>query len=213
MSLILYILSGNIGCGKSTTLGIIRALTQDDPCVTVIQEDVESWGYFLDKAYEAPKEFAFLLQMEVLCHYQVVTRKLYKFKEKAKTTGKNQVVIVERSICDALEVFIANNEYGPGQKEKLVGICEEYTKLEIWKGAKFVFMDVPLEICYNRIAARSRKGENHIQKEYLCKLDGAYREMAKRRGGSAVIVRLDDPKLGRGGAARLVMGAISGISG
>ena len=58
-------------------------------------------------------------------------------------------------------------------------MAEEYTKLDVWKNAEYVLLDLPQEECFARIQKRARKGENKINASYMKQIGNAYEKMSK----------------------------------
>lgn len=209
MNVVVVVVCGNIGSGKSTSLGYVRGDYRNNKNVTVVQEDLKKWGYYLDKFYKDKEGFGFLFQMDVMGSYHEVTRMMHQLGD----SKERHVVILERSIYDAAEVFIASNQYPPGQKELLLKLCEEYTKLDVWSKAHFVYLDAPVDLCEERVNNRARAGEEKIQRSYLETLEAKYKEMIGRREKSrisTVRVRSGDTKLAVAGKVHAAIKAIIG---
>lgn len=191
MSLKLIIVTGNIGCGKTTTLRQIQTWVEEkgiNEHVSIIFEAVDEWNFYLKKFYNtfrtknAPRqnEYGFLLQMEILSHYHRVTRQVQQLQDRCIETGVDHYVFVERSPFDAKEVFIDTNKslYTPEQYDLLAGFVAQYTALWMWNDATYIQIVAPKEECYRRISQRDRGGENKISLAYLTQLEEAYRKLA-----------------------------------
>ncbi len=97
-----FIISGNIGCGKSTVCQKLQGMGY-----FVFTEAVEEWEFSLKKFYQAASfeekcQALFLLQLLISTHFIRVMVQI----EQIFSSNPNQVVFVERSPLDALKVFI-----------------------------------------------------------------------------------------------------------
>jgi len=171
-------LVGNIGSGKSTVLNYIAAHAEAlaphcDVDVTV--EPVKEWHFFLKRFYENPEQNLWLLQLEVLCHYLQLTKRLLMLKEKCRR--RPLLVLVERSPLDPLFVFLKVTKRGldPQQRLGLENIFESFCST--WIGEfepRFVRLDSSPEECFERLEKRARTSESLVSKQYLRELHTAY---------------------------------------
>jgi deoxyadenosine/deoxycytidine kinase len=202
--LIKIVVSGGIGAGKTSVLQMIQSYgtSQDlgdglDGHVTVLYENVEAWQYLLTRNYEAltngkPKEantttIPALLQAKVLSHYLEVTEKLMQLEEAcAEDPDRLEVVVIERSPVDVVEIFMKTNRhaYTDAEYESLAGYCAILMNSRVWqKKVRHIVLDVDVETCMGRIRRRAREGENRIDASYMKILDAAYKELVRKLDG------------------------------
>jgi len=169
------VLTGPIGAGKTTVLKAIDTIATN---TRVFMEDTESWQFYLERFYTNPSEYGWLLQMEVLHHFQNVTREIHKLQ----ANQSDVTIFVERSPLDVAEIFLKANKdlYDPDTYDALIQMAEKYAKLDIWSSANYLLLDVPPDECMKRINGRDRKGENMIDMDYITKIDTLYKEMASK---------------------------------
>lgn len=144
------VLEGNIGSGKSTILTELRIPLEKQ------FEPVEKFT-LLESYYKDPFRFANDLQIQVAdVHLEI---------EKNFTSP----TLFERTIETSVHIFSSmayeDNMITRNQFEDL--------KLKLNKSvpvAAFIYIDVDLDTCMERIKIRSRPGEENIKREYLQKL-------------------------------------------
>lgn len=166
---------GNIGSGKSTWLNHLRTqVFVDDPHVVFVDEPVEEWklvrdeaGHsMLEKFYAHPSKYAFAFQMMAF-----ITR-LSGFRravERASSVEGGAVIFTERSLFTDRHVF-AQMLRDTGKMEDV-----EYAIYTRWFDEfahaypieHVMYIKTPWEVCEQRIAQRSREGEDCIASEYL----------------------------------------------
>lgn len=144
---------GNIGCGKSTLLNHLSELGY-----CVFEEDLSSWGYWLDKFYEDPARWAFHLQIAILNNmrdqYEAISRL------------PHEVVFVERSPISNL-IFSRNSlRLGFLSQEEYDLIERLHSKLS-WKPNVIYVINADVDTCYKRMNQRDRPCERNVTKEYL----------------------------------------------
>lgn len=167
---LLFSVEGNIGAGKSTVLEILRKIAPD---VITCPEPIDLWNKItteegvpmLEAFYADQKTYAFPFQMNVL---------ISRF-EQLHTTQRlypNSPIIQERSFLGDFDTFVSTLiSYGYFNQVQ----TQTYLKLfEHFKSQSptpiFFFIDTPSKVCYDRIKARARSGEEEISLEYLHKL-------------------------------------------
>lgn len=171
----LFVVSGNIGSGKSS---LVAALAQGiQPPPLVIQEPIEEWAYYLEKMYKSNSAADttptndgmianFMFQSLVLSHYIKTTAVIKETLEKQS----RRVIIVERSPLDALHVFLPKNveHFGGADLSALNQMFTQLCEVDVWKNmARYIVLSAPAEVCSKRMLARGRAGENCVTVEYL----------------------------------------------
>jgi deoxyadenosine/deoxycytidine kinase len=158
-------IEGNIGSGKST---LLKRITETYPDIITVQEPVDEWNEIkdangktiLERYYEDQKSWAFAFQMMAF-----ITR----VTQLKKFLNRDSIVVMERSVFTDREIFakmlrdsgkIHVIEYAIYLKwfDELVG------GLQI---DGVVYVNTTPEVCEQRIAKRSRKGESNISFDYL----------------------------------------------
>ena len=145
-----FVLEGNIGSGKSTILTELRIPLEKQ------FEPVEKFT-LLESYYEDPFRFANELQIQVAdVHLEV---------EKFFTSP----TVFERTIETSIHIFSSmaydDNMITRNQFEDLKSKLNKSTPV-----AAFIYIDVDLDTCMERINKRGRPGEENIKKAYLQKL-------------------------------------------
>ncbi len=144
------VLEGNIGSGKSTILTELRSPIEKQ------FEPVEKFT-LLESYYKDPFRYANDLQIQVADVHLEVEKNL------------SSPTIFERTIETSIYIFssmayddqmISRNQF-------------ESLKLKLNESAPvsaFIYIDVDLDTCMERIKKRGRRGEENIKKDYLYKL-------------------------------------------
>ncbi len=156
-----FSIEGNIGCGKSTFLDILR---KKMPEAQWIDEPLSCWQNvgekrvnLLERYYKEPKRWGFTFQM-----YAILTR-VQKLNEAISRSPKG-IKIAERSILADKHVF--------SQLMKDLGYMDE-TEYEVFKSLysqfeemssveqmKVIYLRCPPEVCHHRTKLRQRSEEN-----------------------------------------------------
>jgi len=178
MSLAVFVLAGPIGVGKSSIIQALSPKTLRQKKITVtIQEDVGAWQYYLEKFYENPAAYIFLFQKEVEIYIHNVTKHLEQLQEQCTVDGLDRIAVVERSPLDVLRVFYQLNRpllENASVYTALYTCMLEYSNRTVWSTATYFLLHCPVEECISRMVKRNRKGEEHIQKEYMEKIASLY---------------------------------------
>jgi deoxyadenosine/deoxycytidine kinase len=166
----LCVVTGNIGAGKSTTMTLLKHKYEFNPNIVFVQEPVDEWQFWLRRFYKERNEVnSIKFQMEVFSYFHDVV-KLY---EKAPD---GTLFVMERSIHDALGVFIETNksDYSKENYDMMVTLHKLYENGPPYSTAKFVYIRCPPAVALSRISKRSRDGESEIDLEYMKRLHEAY---------------------------------------
>ena len=170
-----YIISveGNIGSGKSTLLTYLKNTydTLDGYQIIYLQEPVDSWNTITDsdgttiieKFYGDQKKYAFAFQMMAY-----ITR-LTQVKRAIEQAPEGSIIITERCLFTDKNIF-AKMLYDSGIMSHI-----EYTIYLKWfdeftsytKLAGLIYIETTPEVCLERVAKRSRSGEDLIPLSYL----------------------------------------------
>ena len=162
-------IEGNIGSGKSTLLHHLEKYCENHENIVFLKEPVDEWTQIkadgeniLEKFYRDPHKYAFSFQ--VLAH----ATRLSSLKRAIETDCK--LIISERSLESDKNVF-AKMLHNEG---KIDSVCYQIYCMNFAQDFtvdKVVYVDTAPEICFERIAKRSRSGESEISLEYLQKCD------------------------------------------
>lgn len=165
---------GNIACGKSTALGILKSTRPD---LDVYTEPVEEWGELFTNFYDNPTKWALAFSLRVLL----------SFRAPAKSRGDR--VLVERSCLSCRHVFsqMLFNEGKLTQQEW--NVFKEYCDVLAWDPDIVVYVHTPPEVCEQRMRQRDRPEERGIDVHHLKRLDFQYETML--RFANVRVVRVD----------------------
>jgi len=162
---------GNIGSGKSTLLANLEATLKGSTSIVFLQEPVDEWATItdshgktmLEKFYENQEAYSFSFQMMAyISRLAALKRAVHEYPEAT-------VFITERSLDTDKYVF-AQMLFDDNKMEDVH--FQIYRK---WFDAftcdfpisKRIYVKTNPEICYERIAKRSRNGESTISLDYL----------------------------------------------
>lgn len=173
------VVTGNIGCGKTSTLTNIQCNFEynDSKKIVIVLEKVEDWQWLLNQSYISPKQFTTLLQVQILGHFLEVAEQIDKFEKMADgDPRKPDFIMMERAPLDVLKIFLEVAKPNIGQKEydALVVIVERLVSMDQWKNMEYFFLDIPIDVCYKRKNMRGRQGEELISMDYLTQLAELY---------------------------------------
>lgn len=177
MSLYVFVLTGNIGAGKSTALHFLETLADGESFeLEVVPENVRAWQFNLARMYRDGR-YKCMLQFDVLSHFIEVTRLLDKKEELCSRDGIPRAVVVERSPFDVRDVFLADgDEDGMTSRERFV-LREAFDLLcsrSVWRDSRFAMVVSNPTGCAERIRQRGRTGEEHISDNALSNIEDAY---------------------------------------
>jgi deoxyadenosine/deoxycytidine kinase len=168
-------IEGNIGSGKSTLLANLRENYKNNDNVIFLKEPVDEWAKIkdingttiLEKFYADQEKYSFSFQMMAYVSRIKVLRDT--LKEKTKKENNNYIIITERSLYTDKMVF-AKMLYDTGKIED-VNYQIYLNWFDTFSGEfpvhKVIYVKAAPEKCYQRIAKRSREGEENIPLEYL----------------------------------------------
>lgn len=148
------LIEGNIGSGKTTVLTAIEA-----PFYIKKFELVDKYADILKQFYENPKQYAFALQKRIAEINLEIEDEV------------DRPAVFERSLESGIYIFsdMLNKD----------GLIEDHEmeQLRYFLNysipiAAFIYIDVDIDTCLERIKIRGRPGEEHITKDYLQRLRG-----------------------------------------
>lgn len=153
---------GNIGCGKST---VLRLLKKRFSCML---EAISDWKVLLEKFYLEPEKYFMALQLRIISDQTLQKEQIEKMTEK--------FVFIERSTDDGRKVFINVN--------KEMGIVDDLMVDEIDRWIKVhemgiqpditIYLENNPENSLERISHRAHPGDENISLDYLSQLHKYY---------------------------------------
>lgn len=153
-------IDGNIGCGKST---VLKTLCEN---YCIFPEDITSWGKWLPKYYENPKQYAMGFQLTVLLsHLRQQQEPIYDitFYERCSHT------------CNRIfgSLLVDDGIMEPEELELCVSYERQFNK----PVEHLIYLRTTPEVCMQRIKSRDRDCETSIDIGYLKKLHDKYEEV------------------------------------
>jgi deoxyadenosine/deoxycytidine kinase len=162
---------GNIGSGKSTLLANLETALKGSSTIVFLQEPVDEWSTItdslgktmLEKFYENQEAYSFSFQM------MAYISRLAALKKAVQEHPEATVFITERSLDTDKYVF-AQMLFDDNKMEDVH--FQIYRKwFDVFARefpiTKRIYVETNPEICYDRIAKRSRNGESTISLDYL----------------------------------------------
>lgn len=169
-------INGNIGSGKSTILEHLEKYydyTGRGRNILFLKEPVDEWSTICDasgetilsKFYKDPAKYAFAFQV------MAYATRLNMIRKTILENPECRVLICERSLEADKQIF-ANMLHDDGLIDDVSYqiYCRNFSEYAPdFKVDKNVYIDASAEVCYSRIAKRSRSGETNIELAYLQK--------------------------------------------
>ena len=182
-------IEGNIGSGKSTLLSNLKNYYKDNKRVIFLKEPVDEWEKIkdengvtiLEKFYENQEKYSFPFQMMAYVSRikvmrdtlgePIIKREIMDLiRDNVKNKEEKKIVIItERSLYTDKLVF-AKMLYDSGKIEYInyqIYLNWFDTFSSEFPVNKIIYVKASPEVCYNRIAKRSRSGEDNIPLDYL----------------------------------------------
>jgi deoxyadenosine/deoxycytidine kinase len=170
-------IEGNIGAGKTTIIDKLQEKMRANTDVLFLREPVDIWESIKDpdsgenilqKFYGNPTKYAFSFQV------MAYATRISLIREAIRNNKHCKMIICERSL-DADKQIFAQMLHDDGMIDNLQfqiynRFYTEYSDDFSLNG--IVYIDADADICFQRIAKRSRSGEGGIEQSYLekCKL-------------------------------------------
>jgi deoxyadenosine/deoxycytidine kinase len=178
-------IEGNIGSGKSTLLSNLKEFFKNDARVVFLKEPVDEWekitdsqgNTMLQKFYGDQSKYAFSFQM------MAYISRLAEFKKAIKENPEATIFITERSLDTDKYVF-AQMLFDDNKIEDVN--YQIYTRWFDVFAKEFpignvIYVRTEPTICYERIAKRSRTGEDCIPLDYLINCHDYHADMISKR--------------------------------
>ncbi len=173
-------IEGNIGSGKSTLLAELKEEYQQNKNIVFLREPVDEWESIRDaegktmiqKFYADQKTYSFSFQM------MAYISRLALLKDAMKN-HPNAIIITERSLYTDKYVF-AKMLYDMKNIEDVnYQIYSKWfdTFAEECPLHHVIYVNTDPEVCHERIATRSRAGEDVIPLEYLKECNNYHNSM------------------------------------
>lgn len=175
------ILEGNIGSGKTTLTDALRAPYPD---AHVHTEAVGNWQDLLELFYTAPSQWALPLSLQVMLSHHVY-----------RAVPPETMYVLERCPLSCRHVFtqlLFNDGTMPQHHWDLFRQFSDELGWEPTATDLIMYIDTPVDVCLERITARARRGEEHIDVHYLRRLEFQYANMLKFC--ACPVVRVDGTK-------------------
>ena len=171
-------INGNIGSGKSTILEHLERYYKHIDTATCanimfLKEPVDEWSTIRDAAgetilskfYKDPAKYAFAFQI------MAYATRLNLIRKTILDNPDCTILICERSLEADKQIF-ANMLHDDGLIDDVSYqiYCRNFSEYAPdFKVDKNVYIDASAEVCFSRIAKRSRNGESNIELAYLQK--------------------------------------------
>lgn len=168
----IWIVDGNIGCGKTTLLNYIEEqdFSQEKSSI-VLREPLADWQPHLEQFYNNPKEYSFEFQKLIL-EYHISLKETIN-----QLIGKYENIYIERSFLSCLFIFgqelVNEGNLTNEQQKQLIEMFVE----KGWFPTGFIYLECSPEICYERIHKRNRNSEELISMDYLTKIHNHYKSV------------------------------------
>ena len=164
-------LEGNIGAGKTTFLKNLEECLQTNTEWVFLKEPVHIWEQICDKDgktilskfYENPEKYAFAFQV------MAFTTRYQELKKLINENPQCKGVICERSLEADKHIFAKMLHKDGCMDDVSYTIYERY--FSMYEGNfdldGIIYLHAEPEVCFHRIAKRSRTGESNIELDYL----------------------------------------------
>lgn len=164
----MYLIEGNIGVGKSTFLSLIKEYL---PSVDCTKEPIDNWANqsfgksLLEEFYLDPKRWAYTIEtLAMIC----------RSRDHVLVQQQHPHHLVERSIYSGHYCFALNGRQEGYFNTLEWDLYEQWVNFLFNQKCKpphgFIYLQTDPNVCYLRIAKRSRSGESNISLSYLEKI-------------------------------------------
>lgn len=154
-------IEGNIASGKSSALTGLHALGH-----AIRPEPIGEWGDMLDLYYADPATWSLAFNLKVL----------HSFHGYPSVPGN---LLVERSPGACRHVFgqLAYNDNH--LSASAWDVFKEYHDILGWEPVAYVYINTPVDVCYQRLQQRGRPCEVGITEDYLRRIEFQYTNFLK----------------------------------
>jgi len=164
----MYLIEGNIGVGKSTFLSEIK---KHLPSVACTKEPLDNWANqsfgksLLEEFYLDPKRWAYTIEtLAMIC----------RSRDHVSVQKQHAHHLVERSIYSGHYCFALNGKEEGYFSNLEWDIYQQWVSFLFNQKCRpphgFIYLQADPNVCYLRIAKRSRSGESTISLGYLEKI-------------------------------------------
>jgi deoxyadenosine/deoxycytidine kinase len=160
MKKLICCVDGNIGAGKSSVLDELGRRGYP-----IFKEELDNWGWCLDKFYVDPYRWAFTLQMAI---FQSMTRQY-----RSMLKHSENVILVERSPASGMLFSVNSHRHGLMNDDELK-LIENFHEMFGWTPFATFKLNTDVDTCFERIKFRGRECEKRIDINYLKWLDSDY---------------------------------------
>lgn len=176
----LYVVEGNIGVGKSTTLDRLR-----DAGLSVVPEPVDRWvasgaleGYY--KGAIDPFTFQ--------CH--ILQTKAEALRSAMALAGPDSIIVMERGFLGDAAVFLRYNVDCGLVSEFQYGVYSDIMRSLVGEVVPdgVIYLDARPATCCERVQSRGRPGEESVSESLLDKIQGYYEGVIS---GQPNVLRVD----------------------
>lgn len=159
-------IDGNIGSGKSSLLAFLSALLVDS---ATYPEAVEQWGGLLEKFHKNKKEWGLPLTLDII-----------RSHERVDLTKKKHV-IVERGPLTSRHVFSDILLHDGNLTQNDIHLIDKYCNMYAKTPPDaFIFIDVPVGVCYDRLKTRHETCDASITYDDLKIIEYTYPSMFEK---------------------------------
>jgi deoxyadenosine/deoxycytidine kinase len=179
-------IEGNIGVGKTTIVENLNEHFERDNTVSCAFEPLDEWesSGFLEDMYSKKIDHAEFQNIVISSMFHTSFVGL----------SKSDILIQERSMDAAFEVFTKNNVQNPRSLELLK---YSYNKLKKSIEEAFsvktirIYLRVPPLVAFSRVSGRSRSSESKMSEEYITAINDAYEDWLLSDDTSETVIQID----------------------
>ena len=171
LNIMICVIEGNIGAGKSSLLNELARRGY-----SVFKESLNDWKPFLDLFYADPKRWGFTLQLVIMKSLKDREREMARLQ----ATDPYRIIFTERSPAATLKFINLNFNLGyiTSDEEKLLyRLYTDYAYQRSNVSSINLYLDVPVETCYERLRKRDRSCERGVDLDYLKLVDEQFRSL------------------------------------
>lgn len=174
----IFSIEGNIGSGKTTLFNILRQQMENER-IRFVEEPVKIWESFtssedneniLQKFYKNKERYSFSFQIMVYFTF------MNEIQKCIHDNPQCEIIICERSIDSGKQIFsqmAKEDNYIDDIQMQIYQLAVQNCPFQL---SGVVYVDIPPEICWERIAMRGRKGEETIPLDYLKQCDKYHKQ-------------------------------------